>query len=503
MAYLALYRVWRPQRFADVVGQEQTVAALRNAVRLRQLSHAYIFAGPRGTGKTSAAKILARAVNCSDPQEGEPCNACVACRDGLNGNFMDVIEIDAASNRGIDEIRDLREQVNILPAQGKRKVYIIDEVHMLTAEAFNALLKTLEEPPDTVLFILATTELHKIPATIISRCQKYTFLRLTPAQIETRLRQVADKEGFLIEDGAVKMIARRANGGMRDALGMLDQVLTYEKGRVSAAHVAAVLGLVDEMTVADLIDQAVAGDNGALIRLIADGIRAGIDVRQLVRESSLYLRDLLGYSLKLQPFETNFTGAAVLAKLEAQAGSVTPDQVRAALEMMMGTGERLRYAEEGQFLLEMAFLEMSRLFTQKQPPEPAPGQREKNPPPVKGHPAPEPPAGQSAFWKELLSKVKTVKNAATAYALLNQGQFIGVADNVVYVGYKRGHRFHKEKMEEKAIQVILQQSLQELSRPDMRLEVMFLDDPRCNELLVKKAAELFGSDKVQVIEEEE
>jgi DNA polymerase-3 subunit gamma/tau len=506
MAYLALYRVWRPKRFADVVGQEQTVAALSNAVRSGHLSHAYIFSGPRGTGKTSIAKILARAANCEHPAEGEPCNECASCRDILNGNFMDVIEIDAASNRGIDEIRELREQVNILPAQGKRKVYIIDEVHMLTTEAFNALLKTLEEPPSTVLFVLATTELHKIPPTIISRCQKYGFYRLTAAQIEAQLVRVMEQAGTPAEPAALDMISRRAGGSMRDALSMLDQVLTYEPEALSVQQVREVLGLVDENIVSDLVGKALAGDNSALINLVGEAFRAGVDPRQLLRDTCLYLRDLLGLAYKFQPFTTNFSGEQALKQLAAQAALADPVRVRSALDMMMTSAERLRYADDLQFLLEMAFLDLSRRLNgsggaeELPAPKTAPAARSKPAAAPRTRPTEDREAGSasSAFWESFLAKVKEVK--VPAHAMLSQGHFIGVADDVLYIGYKKGYKFHKEKMEEKVNQDLLCQVLKELTQREMRVEFMFLDDPRYNDLALRKAIELFGADKVQLIE---
>jgi DNA polymerase-3 subunit gamma/tau len=446
------------------------------------------------------AKILARAANCEYPADGEPCGQCVSCRDILQGGFMDVIEIDAASNRGIDEIRELREQVNILPAQGKRKVYIIDEAHMLTAEAFNALLKTLEEPPATALFVLATTELHKIPATIVSRCQKYGFYRLTPEQIETRLRQVAEAESVAIEDSALGLIARRAGGGMRDALGMLDQALAYAQESVTHEQVREILGLVDEVFIADLVGKAIAADDGGLIRLIAEGFRAGMDARQAVREVCFYLRELLGVALKLADFTTNFTADGMRRRLEAEAQNVQPDAVRAALTMMMGVGERLRYADEQQFTLEMAFLELSRLFSVSALPQAAaPEKRTPARKPAARAGAP-PEGGQAAFWQTMLAKVREIK--IPAHAMLSQGHFIGVAEDVVYIGYKKGYKFHKEKMEEKDNQTILRQALKELTQRDMRVEFMFTDDPRYNDLMIRIATELFGPDKVRVLDEE-
>jgi DNA polymerase-3 subunit gamma/tau len=268
MAYLALYRAWRPQIFRDVVGQEQIVTALQNALAQNRLTHAYLFSGPRGTGKTSVAKIIAKAVNCLESKEGEPCNECSSCKDIKQGNFMDVVEIDAASNRGIDEIRELREKVRIMPAQGNKKVYIIDEVHMLTTEAFNALLKTLEEPPESVIFILATTELQKIPATIVSRCQTYQFRRITVKEIKQRLEQVAAANGIEISPEALDLIARRSNGGLRDALSILDQIYSYQGSVIDKKHVLDVLGLVDDAFMVELIDALLANDAGKVIRLV-------------------------------------------------------------------------------------------------------------------------------------------------------------------------------------------------------------------------------------------
>ena len=246
MSYQALYRKWRPQTFEDVKGQEHIVTTLKNQIRLGRVGHAYLFCGTRGTGKTSVAKIFAKAVNCLQPVDGSPCGECAMCRAIQSQTSMNVIEIDAASNNGIDNIREIRDEVEYSPTEGRYKVYIIDEVHMLSIGAFNALLKTLEEPPEYVIFILATTEAHKIPVTILSRCQRYDFRRITVDTITGRLTELAEKENLDVEEKALRYIARAADGSMRDALSLLDQCIAfYLNERLTYDHVLDILGAVD------------------------------------------------------------------------------------------------------------------------------------------------------------------------------------------------------------------------------------------------------------------
>ena len=245
-SHLSLYRRWRPQRFGDVVDQAEIVRTLRNAVVAGEVAHAYLFAGERGIGKTSVARILARAVNCLQPENGEPCNVCANCETILANRSLDIVEIDGASNRGIDHIRRLREEVNFSPTDLKKKVYIIDEVHMLTNEAFNALLKTLEEPPIHAVFAFATTEPHKLPRTIVSRCQAFEFRKIPPDLIAERLRAIAESEGVSLAPGAAELIAHRASGAMRDALVMLEQATTYERDEITVDTVLDMLGLAGE-----------------------------------------------------------------------------------------------------------------------------------------------------------------------------------------------------------------------------------------------------------------
>ncbi len=293
MTSQSLYRKWRSQTFDDLVGQEPIIRTLKNALKSGNLTHAYLFAGPRGTGKTSTARLLAKTINCSNPKDGEPCNECQQCREITAGNSFNVIEIDAASNRGIDNIRDLREKVMMPPSTGKYKVYVLDEAHMLTPEACNALLKTLEEPPPYAIFVMATTDVHKMLPTVLSRCQRFDFKRISTRQIIERLLYVSEQEQVKLERFAAELIARAAAGGMRDALSLLDQAIAYSGEEISLAQVQAMLGVADPRAISRLITYIAELNSSDLLHLIYDLSESGADLRQVNAQVVEYWRALM------------------------------------------------------------------------------------------------------------------------------------------------------------------------------------------------------------------
>lgn len=356
MAYQALYRQWRPKDFSSMVAQEAVISTLRNQVMTGRIAHAYLFCGSRGTGKTSTAKILARAINCEHPREGDPCGECESCRRLLAEESMDVLEIDAASNNGVEEIRDLRETVKYPPQQGKFKVYIIDEVHMLTTSAFNALLKTLEEPPAYVVFILATTEPQKLPATILSRCQRFDFGRIPARQIAGRLRQAVEGAGAEASDTALSLIARAAEGGMRDALSILDMCLGYS-GEVTEDLVRNVLGTSDRGFLFRFAESLEKEDASTLMRLIDELMRAGREPMVFAKDVSQHLRALLIAKCSAEDL------CALLDLTEedaeeyaGQAEHFTQTRLMNMLEIFMRVETDLRWASSPRIVLENAAL---------------------------------------------------------------------------------------------------------------------------------------------------
>ena len=351
MAYVALYRRWRPESFADLVGQEHISRTLSRAVTSGQTSHAYLFTGPRGTGKTSTAKILARALNCAEGPTLTPCGVCDSCRSISDGSSMDVFEIDAASNRGIDEIRDLRESVKFAPTEGHYKIYIIDEVHMLTTEAFNALLKTLEEPPERVIFILATTEPHKVPATIQSRCQRYDFHRITVTEIRDRLLYVCKESDIAAEEDALGIIAEQADGGMRDALSILDQCMALAEGTLTAERVQEALGLVGRAWIRRMAGEIAARDAAALIAQLSELLQSGRELKQVLAELAQYFRRLMiaGVGGAVSAAELC---AGDAEELRLDAAQFTQEEIMAILRRLNETMQELRTSPQPRIAVE-------------------------------------------------------------------------------------------------------------------------------------------------------
>ena len=351
MAYVALYRRWRPESFADLVGQEHISRTLSRAVTSGQTSHAYLFTGPRGTGKTSTAKILARALNCAEGPTLTPCGVCDSCRSISDGSSMDVFEIDAASNRGIDEIRDLRESVKFAPTEGHYKIYIIDEVHMLTTEAFNALLKTLEEPPERVIFILATTEPHKVPATIQSRCQRYDFHRITVTEIRDRLIYVCKESDIAAEEDALGIIAAQADGGMRDALSILDQCMALAEGTLTAERVQEALGLVGRAWIRRMAGEIAARDAAALIAQLSELLQSGRELKQVLAELAQYFRRLMiaGVGGAVSAAELC---AGDAEELRMDAAQFTQEEIMSILRRLNETMQELRTSPQPRIAVE-------------------------------------------------------------------------------------------------------------------------------------------------------
>ncbi|MBM7855158.1 DNA polymerase-3 subunit gamma/tau [Desulfohalotomaculum tongense] len=543
MGYRALYREYRPQKFADIVGQQHITRTLQNAISSGRVSHAYLFCGPRGTGKTSTAKVLAKTLNCLNSQAGEPCNQCQNCISTIEGTAVDVIEIDAASNRGIEDIRDLREKVKYSPANGRYRIYIIDEVHMLTAEAFNALLKTLEEPPSHVVFVLATTEPHKVPVTVLSRCQRFDFRRIDVKDMLPRLRQVAESAGLQVEEQALVLIARAAEGGLRDALSILDQGSVFGDGIVTVDDVHNLLGTVREDILSTMAGYLAEANASGALSLVNDLFQQGKDLRLFIKELNTYLRSLMLYLVSQQVPEDFIENE----KIKTDARKFTPLFVSKCLEILTRLEYDMKWSSQPRVLLELALVKITtgesddintrvdkiekylkNINTGKQlagphpeipaenswPQEVSSSSKEiKNTVDIKQQKQPEennvPQQNDrnkhiKQSWPSILERVKKLKPAA--YGIFREAEVVDVKEQQLTIGFKPQHAsFHKVRAEREENRKVFQQALNDVLGGSWSVKIVTLDQvgyqgekktAETESPLLKKAIEFFGEDKV-------
>ena len=511
MAYVSFTLKYRPNTFADVVGQDHVTRTLRNAVAAGRINHAYLFSGPRGTGKTSVARVLAKALNCESGPTPDPCGTCGACSSITEGRALDIVEIDAASNRGIDEIRDLREKVKYSPAESRHKVYILDEVHMLTTEAFNALLKTLEEPPAHAYFILATTEPHRVPATIISRCQRFDFRRIGVPDISQALQGIAEAEGIEAEPEALAALARAADGGMRDSQSILDQLVAYAGEKVDVATVNTVLGATDLQTLTEIIAAVLSGEHRTICEIVDRLVSEGKDLGQLLDDLMLYARDMARLALNVEPIGP-VAGSPDDLALQEQAKALGASRAMALMTHFAEVRQEFRRSTQHALLLETALLEAARPEPVSAPrPVPAPAQQPAAPaavvaptpqpttlpaPPAPRRPEPTRPVAPQAAeastpqpqapgealtleavqggWGHVSAALRQM-GRAPAVALLREGQPTSVAGRAITITFPPNYKFHHSKVAGEYKDVVEQAAAQVFGGP-LTVDAVLTDD---------------------------
>lgn len=538
MAYLSYYRKYRPQNFEELVGQEHVTRTLQNAIRLNRLAHAYLFSGPRGTGKTSCARILAKALNCESGPTPSPCLKCNLCVRITSGNALNVMEIDAASNRGIDEVRDLREKIKFTPPEGNVKVYIVDEVHMLTTEASNALLKTLEEPPAHVVFVFATTEAHRIPATLLSRCQRFDFKRITHPHILEVLKAVAEKEKLHTTEQALSLLARASGGSLRDALSLLDQAVTFSGTEFGVEELVLLLGMVEDVTLFHLVESIATKNISRSLELVHQLFNQGKDATLVCKNLIEYFRNLLVYKTMKKPDEILVLSENAKKQLEDQKNLFTQDQLLSILKILSRTAESMRWEPMGRLLLEMALLQLmpasaaslpalqaaqqagvtpeSSEFRSQTAPEPKTESKKQTD--TKKEPENENLTAMSveAKWLDILNEVKN--EDMPTYTFLLQALPSRVDGNTLIIGFSQKASFGRKMFETKEKIKILETALEkclgkkliiktaelpaepetQAAKPEARLPVhehTQTGNPKSEEAL-KKVMEIFEGSKV-------
>jgi len=478
----ALYLKWRPHRWEEVIGQPHIVQTLRNAVSADRAAHAYLFAGPRGTGKTTAARLLAKALNCLDPDlAARPCDACIHCQAVNEGRFLDLVEIDAASNTSVEDVRSLRDKINFKPNQGRFRVYIIDEVHMLSTAAFNALLKTLEEPPPHATFILATTEIHKIPATVLSRCQRHEFRRIPVNEMVAHLRQIVKAEKLKADDEALTLVARQATGALRDAISLLDQLASSGE-RITQKMAQEVLGTATSQSVLELIDAIHKGESAAGLDCIHAALDAGSDPRQFARQIVDYLRSLL--LVRMGSPEQVDASAEVKAQMARHAQGLDVLEILRLVRLFNQAANDSRSAWQPSLPLEMAFIEALNppIMEESSPPKAPPAARKAvaslpNPPSDVG---PEEATQAAApdetgltlklvneHWRQILALIR--RSNTSTEALLRSGRLLGVKNGTLYLGFSE---VLKSKMEKSENIDLVRRALQQVLELDVPIQCL-------------------------------
>ncbi|MEX0765577.1 MAG: DNA polymerase III subunit gamma/tau [bacterium] len=541
MSHVSFYRKWRPKSFEEIIGQDRVTRTLQNAIRANRVVHAYLFAGHRGTGKTTTARILAKALNCAQGPTPTPDNTCANCEAITAGYSVDVIEIDAASNRGIEEIRELRDRIRLVPTEGRYKVYIIDEAHMLTTEAANALLKTLEEPPEHAVLILVTTEPHRLPQTILSRCQRFDFRRVSQKELIARLRHIASTEGFEIEDKALTIIAGSADGSVRDADSVLDQLAAYADGPITARDVLMVLGILEEDVALKFADSIIDRDVIACLSLVNHVLEEGKDPRQIIRTILDHFRDLMVAKTSDSPKDLLDSTETRLQMLQTQATRAPVEDILRTLNTLVATEAEARWSPQPRLLLEIALIRLcrpemdptleglrtrlqaleQRLGGESPSPKPAGSERTAAPASVEPTRTSRAPArdelkaqeAQSATivigdvrraWARVLEEVKRTK--MFCHALLIEGTPVELNGSTLVVSLRTGFNFHVENLHKPENRDVVEGALQRVFNHRLRLECTIHSEdtrpeaqhPLVEDPMVSAAVQLFGAQVVEV-----